>query len=221
LHGFFGQPVAETVLAGIMALKRGINKTVKLQERGEWQGAALRRELTLLYKSKVIILGSGSIGSALKKMLRAFDAEVFLYGRNPERAELTTPEELDRTLSRADIVVGCLPENTGTRHFFNKDRLALLSPNAIFVNVGRGSFVDEAALLEMLQQNRLVGAVLDVTVQEPLPLEHPFWRLPNLLLTQHCGGGTNDELLKKVEFFFDNLRCFQSGEPLLGIVRKS
>ncbi len=218
LHGFFGQQVAETALAGILALKRGVDKTVRLQAKGVWQGASLRYELTMLHRSRVLILGSGSIAQALKKMLAGFDAEVLLFARNPERADLTTREQLDKELSNTDIVVACLPENAGTRELFDRNRLGLLPPEALFVNVGRGSLVDETALVELLQTKRLGGAVLDVTKNEPLPAEHPFWQLPNVLLTQHCGGGTRDELPRKVEFFLDNLQRFRNGESLFGVV---
>ena len=101
---------------------------------------------------------------------------------------------------------------------FNHARLSLLKQDALFVNVGRGSVVDEHALAQALQNRRIASAVIDVTVDEPLPHDHPFWTLPNTLLTQHSGGGTKDELDRKIDLFAENLARYREQEQLFGIV---
>ncbi len=93
----------------------------------------------------------------------------------------------------------------------------MLKPSALFVNVGRGSAVDEEALIEMLKNDQIYGAVLDVTAKEPIPIEHPLWQMPNVLLTQHTSGGWAEENLDKIKFFTENLERFEKGEALVNI----
>lgn len=219
LKDFFGVPVAETALAGIMALKRGLDKLVRRQELGQWVSPGIRYELNLLSRSKAIILGGGCIGRTIKKMLGGFDVDVLFYDKAPESGDLRTADQLDRELPDADLVIGCLPENERTRNLLNRDRLALLRRNAILVNVGRGSLLDETALVEMLENGALAGAVLDVSAREPIPREDPFWKCRNLILTQHSAGGTTDELPRMARFFLENFQRYHTGETLFGIVR--
>ena len=101
---------------------------------------------------------------------------------------------------------------------FDAARLSLLKDTALFVNLGRGSVVAEDALARRLREGRLAGAVIDVTSKEPLPQEHEFWTCPHLILTQHTGGGTEDEMDRKIDVFTDNLARYRNGKPLVGIV---
>ena len=101
---------------------------------------------------------------------------------------------------------------------FDAARLSRFKPTALFVNVGRGSVVAEDALAERLHAGRLAGAVIDVTVREPLPQDHPFWTCPNLILTQHSGGGTEDEIDRVIDVFAGNLARYREGKPLAGVV---
>ena len=94
----------------------------------------------------------------------------------------------------------------------------LLKQGAIFVNVGRGSLVDEAALVNALGSGHLGGAVIDVTIEEPIPLNHPLWDAPNTLLTQHTAGGSFDELERKLRFFEQNLGCYRRGDALENVI---
>ena len=218
LYDFFGHAVSETALAGILALKRGIDRLVLLKNEACWLGSALRPSLSLLHESKAIILGAGSIGQATKKLLVTFGTEVLLYDINPSIADISTLEELDRKIPLADLVVTCLPDNTQTRNLFDENRLSLLSAKSIYVNVGRASVVDEAALIRFLHQKRIAGAVLDVTSLEPLPGDHDLWKCPNVILTQHSGGGWNGEMKQKVAYFLDNLQRYLRGDALSGTV---
>lgn len=174
--------------------------------------------MRLLHGRRVIILGHGSIGRKLRRLIEAFDCRVLSYARTANDAELRTPAELDRALPHADIVACCLPDTPETRGFFGGTRLASLPPHAVFVNIGRGSLVDESALVEALLAHRIGGAVLDVTAQEPLPADHALWTCPNTLLMQHTGGGYDGELLDKARAFLANFAAFQNGEPLVNVV---
>lgn len=212
LAGFFAEPVAETALAGILALARGIDRLVRLQAAGDWLGDPLRAELRTLAGANVVLFGHGAINRRLADLLEPFGCSIAAFGRDwPE-------ERLNNALSAADIVVSAVPETEATLGVFDAARLSLLKPAALFVNLGRGSVLDEDALATCLRDGRLGGAVIDVTVQEPLPPEHAFWACPNLILTQHSGGGTADEIDRKIDHFADNLARYRAGRPLAGIV---
>jgi len=212
LAGFFAEPVAETALAGILALHRGIDRLVRLQSAGDWQGDRLRKELHTLAGAKVILFGYGSINRRLADLLTPFGCKITPFGRD------WTADELDGALSVADIVVCAVPETNATVGLFDAARLSLLKPSVLFVNLGRGSVLVEDALAERLRDGRLGGAVIDVTAHEPLPPEHGFWDCPRLILSQHSGGGTADEIDRKIEVFADNLARYRAGTPLVGLV---
>ena len=211
LAGFFAEPVAESALAGILALLRGVDRFVRLQAANEWVGGPLRAELGTLAGATVVLFGFGAINQRLAELLEPFGCTLTPFGRG------WTPDRLDEALSSADVVVSTVPETDDTMGVFDAARLSLLKPSALFVNLGRGSVVDEDALAERLRSGRLGGAVLDVTVREPLPAEHPFWTCPNTILTQHTGGGTGDEIDRKIDHFADNLARYRAGEPPVGV----
>lgn len=218
LKGLFDRPAAETALAGLLALYRGVDALVPAQAERRWVCLELRPRMQLLHGKRVVILGHGSIGRKLRQLLEAFSCRVQSFARSAWDAELRTIPELDRALPEADIVACCLPYTADTRGFIDRARLALLAPGAVFVNVGRGAVVDEPALVEALNARRIGGAVLDVTIEEPLPATHPLWTCPNTLLLQHTGGGYNEESLDKARSFLTNLAAFQSGQPLRNVV---
>ncbi len=212
LAGFFADPVAETALAGLLALARGIDDLVRLQVNATWEGDPIRTRLRSLTGSHVVMVGFGAINRRLAALLAPFACQI-----TPIRSE-TLADEMDRALANADIVVCTAPDIPATRGLFDAARLALMPRHAVFANLGRGSIVDEAALAAALNTGQLGGAVLDVTVDEPLPADHPFWRCPNTILTQHTGGGTVDEVNRKIDVFLANFGRYSRGEPLSGIV---
>ena len=212
LAGFFGEPVAETALAGILAHYRGINRLVRLRAAQDWQGGPLRAELRTLAGARVVIFGQGAIGRRLAELLAPFGCPVTGFGRD------WSAEALDRALAGADVFVGAAPDTPGSRDVLDRRRLGLLPAHALVVNVGRGSLIDEAALADALETGRLGGAVLDVTREEPLPPRDRLWTCPNLILTQHSGGGTGEEIERKIDWFAANLARYRRGEPLAGVV---
>jgi glyoxylate/hydroxypyruvate reductase len=211
LKGFFGQSVAETALAGILGMYRRIDHITRLQSDKTWVGAPLRATLHLLNKSKVLILGSGAIGLKIKELLTGFQCETTILNSK-------TITQLADYLPNTDTLIAALPETKETIGLLNKEYLAMLKPSALFVNVGRGSAVDEGYLIEILQENKIFGAVLDVTEKEPLPNDNPLWTMKNVLLTQHSSGGWAEEAADKVKFFLGNLERFETGEELVNNV---
>lgn len=214
LGDFYGIPVAETALAGILALYRHLDKLSYLQTQKKWMGAALRPKLNLLHEKKVLILGAGAIGQTLKKLLAAFSCPVTMIRRSAS----PTLNNIDELLPDADIVINCLPETSETKGALHAERLKLMKKNALFVNVGRGSVINEKDLIEALQQSKIGGAVLDVTEIEPLPQDNSLWSCPTVILTQHSGGGYMEENADKVKAFADNLGRYGVGEALLHVV---
>ncbi len=216
LKGFFGESVAETAVAGILALYRGIDRLARWQRTEFWMGQPMRASLQLLFGANVLIVGGGAIGQKTAALLRGFQCDIHTFSRTA-KDDILPISDLDQYLPQADIVIACLPETPETIRLFDAQRLALLKPSAMLVNVGRGSAVDEKALMAQLKQNRLFGAVLDVTDKEPLPTDHPLWQMPNVLLTQHTSGGWAKENEAKVNFFLENLTRFEQGEELLNV----
>jgi glyoxylate/hydroxypyruvate reductase len=211
LKGFFAQSVAETALAGILGVYRQIDHLARLQTQKHWVGTPLREKLHLLHQSKVLILGSGAIGLKIKDLLMGFQCDVMILNSK-------TIAQLADYLPNTDILVAALPETRETIGLLDKKYLDMLKPSALFVNVGRGSAVDENHLIKILQENQTMGAVLDVTKTEPLPTESPLWQMSNVLLTQHTSGGWAEESAEKIQFFLENLKRFENREELVNNV---
>jgi phosphoglycerate dehydrogenase-like enzyme len=211
LKGYFGQSVAETTVAGILGVYRKIDELAQLQTQKKWVGTPIRETLYLLSKKKVLILGSGAIGLKTKQLLSGFECETTVLNSK-------TISQVADYLPETDILISTLPDTFETRGLISRTHLEMLKRTALFVNVGRGSNVDENALIEILQAKRIMGAVLDVTEIEPIPSDSILWEMGNVLLTQHSSGGWIDESSGKVKFFLENLDRYEKGEELLNIV---
>lgn len=211
LPDFFTEPVAESALAGILALYRGIDRLVTLQHDREWLGDPLRKELRTLAGAHIVMFGYGAINRRLAALIGPFGCQLTRFASDWQSADL------DAALPSADIVISVAPETAATTAVFDDRRLGLMQHTALFVNFGRGSVVEEDALVERLRSARLGGAVIDVTLCEPLPRDHGLWACPNTLVTQHTGGGSGDEMDRKIEVFAANLARYRQGKPLAGV----
>lgn len=218
--GAFGAVISEYIIAGILAIYRRLFDYKEQQKKELWKDAG--SELQLMGKH-VLILGAGDIGEQTARRLKAFDTRVagirrVVRGKPPVFDEMATLEELDRLLPEADIVVGCLPETPETIHILDERRLRLMKQSSLLVNVGRGSLVVTEALVRVLQDGHLLGAVLDVTEEEPLPKGHPLWGMNQVLLTPHISGrsfGHSEQVERRiVSICCKNLRRFLDGRPL-------
>lgn len=214
---YFAWPCAETMVAGILGLYRRIPELAVLQQERRWVGSPLRAATGLLRHKRVVILGSGAIGQAVHEQLTGFQCTVQLLARTDPQAQLHSAAELKAVLPNTDLVVNCLPGSADG--FFSAELIAAMQPSCLYASVGRGNTTDEPALLAALRDGRIGGAVLDVTAQEPLPTDNPLWTLPNVLLTQHTGGGQPREDEGKVEMLLRNLEHLRQGEPLENLVK--
>ncbi|MBO2009460.1 D-2-hydroxyacid dehydrogenase [Hymenobacter negativus] len=214
---FFAWPCAETMVGGLLALYRHLPELAVLQAEKKWVGGAfVRNRSGLLRGKRVVVLGAGAIGQALRKQLGGFDCLVQFLARTSPQAELHSKEDLLAALPETDIVINTLPGSADG--FFSAELIAAMRPDSIYASVGRGNTTDEPALIAALQNQRLGGALLDVTATEPLPLDSPLWGLPNVLLTQHTGGGQAFEDESKVDVLLRNLENLRTGQPFENLV---
>lgn len=217
---FFAWPCAETMVGGLLALYRHLPELAVLQAEKKWVGGAfVRNRSGLLRGKRVVVLGSGAIGQAVRQQLSGFECPVQFLARTDPQAQLHSKADLHAALPETDIVINTLPGSADG--FFSAELIAAMRPGSIYASVGRGNTTDEPALIAALQSQHLGGAVLDVTATEPLPADSPLWALPNVLLTQHTGGGQAFEDESKVDVLLRNLENLRTGQPLENVVELS
>jgi phosphoglycerate dehydrogenase-like enzyme len=205
-------PVAEWVLAAILASTKDLAELRDRQREHRWEW----RRSSELAGSTVMILGYGAIGAAVEARLAPFDVDVIRVARRT-RPGVHSANELASLLGLADIVVVLLPLTPATTRLLDADLLARLRPGALLVNAARGPIVDTAALLELLQAQR-IRAALDVTDPEPLAADHPLWDAPGLLLTPHFAGDTLAAERRAFGLVGEQVRRYVRGEALANVV---
>jgi phosphoglycerate dehydrogenase-like enzyme len=206
-RGIFADALGEWALAAMLFFAKDLRRLVRNQDASLWAPF----NVTRLEAATVGIIGFGSIGRAVARRAEALDMRIV--------ATRATP--LDELLAAADYVVISTPLTPETRRLIAARELALMKPNAVLINIGRGAVVDEAALIDTLRAGRIRGAALDVFENEPLAAGHPFWSMENVLLSPHCADHTDDAHDRTMQFFLENLRRFQDGEPLVNLVDKA
>jgi phosphoglycerate dehydrogenase-like enzyme len=231
-RGVFGGLLSEYVIGYLLAHERKILKRHEDQKNKTWDES----DTGTLRRKTIGLLGVGSIGAEVARTAKFFGMTVHGYTRGSETSEhvdkyfhpLESTLESDSKLSGAqtqqqaavlqsfahglNYLVSILPNTLDTRKIVNADLLNALPSHALFINVGRGAAVDESALIEVLNQNKIAGAVLDVFEQEPLPKEHPFWTTPNLLMTFHTSASSVPEDITNL--FIENYKLFDEGKLL-------
>ena len=211
----FADSCAQHVLAMMLALGRQLPQSHRDQLTDHsWHYTERRYDSRLLTGQTVILLGFGAIGRRLAELLAPFGVTLLAVRRQTRSVRgvrIIAEENLSSALALADHVVNILPDNEATRNYINARRLACVRPGARFYNVGRGTTVDQAALLGALQSGRLGAAYLDVTEPEPLPSDHSLWTEPHCFITPHTAGGRHDQDEALVRHFLANLAAFESG----------
>jgi phosphoglycerate dehydrogenase-like enzyme len=227
-RGVFGGLMSEYVIGYLLAHERKILKRFEDQKNKFWDES----DTGTLRGKTIGLLGVGSIGAEVARTAKFFGMIVRGYTRGSETSKNVDkyfhPLESDSLLSGAqvkqqaaslqsfayglDYLVSILPNTMDTRKIVNADLLNALPSHAVFINVGRGAAVDESALIDALNQNKIAGSVLDVFEQEPLPKEHPFWTTPNLLMTFHTSASSVPENITNL--FIENYKLFDEGKPL-------
>ncbi|HEY6403570.1 MAG TPA: D-2-hydroxyacid dehydrogenase [Blastocatellia bacterium] len=217
--GVYDDPCAQHALAMMMAFARRLPESLKAQlDDRAWHWMRRRSESFLLTGQTALLFGFGAIAIRLCELLAPFRMNLIGVRRTvkgDEPVTVITEEQAPEFLPLADHVVNLLPGSDSTKRYFNEDRFGLMKPGALFYNVGRGSTVDQEALLAALEQGSLAGAYLDVTTPEPLPPDHPLWSAPNCFITPHSAGGVFNEQHEIAGHFLENLRRFDAGRELL------
>jgi phosphoglycerate dehydrogenase-like enzyme len=216
-RGVHEASTAELTLTLILASLRGVPDFVRAQDKGEWRGGFR----PALADKNVLIVGYGSIGSAIEDRLVPFEvarvARVARSERTTARGPVHPLTELPALLPEADVVVLATPLTETTRHLVNADFLARMKDGALLVNVARGPVVDTKALLAELESGRLTAS-LDVTDPEPLPPGHPLWQAPGVLISPHVGGPSSAFLPRAKRLLVDQLSRFVNREPLDNVI---
>ncbi|WP_186382430.1 D-2-hydroxyacid dehydrogenase [Amycolatopsis rhizosphaerae] len=220
-RGVFDDSIAEYILGVIIAFAKDLPRSLELQRRHRWQ----HRETERVAGRRALVVGTGPIGRAVARMLRAVGMAVSGAGRraadgDPDFGEVHASAELAAHLPGYDYVIAVAPLTEQTKGMFDAAAFAAMAPGARFVNVGRGELVVTADLMAGLRAGRPAAAALDVFETEPLPSDSPLWTMPNVLISPHMSGdfaGWRDTL---VEVFAENFRRWHSGEPLLNVVDK-
>jgi phosphoglycerate dehydrogenase-like enzyme len=194
--GIFSVPMAEHTIGLLLALARNFPDSVRGQDRSAWVQQELwdkPQHLTELNGQVLLIVGFGSIGREVARRARAFDMRVWGVTRSGEgdrtlAQKIVAAKDLNAVLPEADYALIAAPETRETKHLIGEAELARMKPGARLINVGRGSLLDETALIRALESGKLGGAALDVTPTEPLPAESSLWKAPNLLITPHTSA---------------------------------
>lgn len=225
--GLHDATVSEHALALILSLVRRLPQSLAAQAEHRWadelggtQPLHPEGEITTLIGARVLVWGFGNIGQRLAPTLSALGAHVRGVARSAgTRAgfDVIAEPDLDEALAETDILVMVLPTSPATANALNAARLAALPSHALVVNVGRGSTVDEEALVRALEAGEIGGAGLDVTAVEPLPEDSPLWDAPAVIITPHAAGGRPigaDELIAH------NVAALVAGEPLRNVIER-
>jgi phosphoglycerate dehydrogenase-like enzyme len=215
-RGTHRQSMPENILGALFHIAKPFAAIVGDQATGTWN----RRMAQPLNGKTLGIVGLGAIGADLARIASALGMRVIGTRRRADQAvpyvdTLLPPDQADRVLAESDFVVLLLPATPETENFIGAERLAKMKPSAWLLNFGRGHLIDDAALIDAVNNKLIAGAILDVFRQEPLPSSHPFWKTEGILVLPHIGGGhpTRDRVV--AQLFVDNLGRFLDGKPLL------
>ncbi len=214
--GLFAASVAEHAWALILALLRRLPLFLEAQRGRRWEQAPVGE----LRGRTLGIVGYGNIGRAVARMARGFGMRVLATrssrpGEEENVDEFFARHDLHVLLARSDIVVVTVRGEPANDALFGAREFAVMRDGAWFINVARGSVVDEQALCEALRSGKLAGAGLDVFRKEPLPADHRLWAMPNVVLTPHVAMHVPDRMERCVQHFCQNLRRYCAAEPLL------
>lgn len=213
--GAFGLAISEHMLGMLLALVKRLHEYRDDQHAALWKDRGTVRAIRGM---RVLVVGAGSIGASFARLVKAMGAVTVGVRRAPGQTdpafdEMHTTEDLDSLLPQADVVALSLPETPETIGLMDERRFGLLKEGSYLLNVGRGSVIDQDALLAALKGGRLAGAGIDVASPEPLPPGHPLWQEKNMLITPHISGYYNlrETHDQGVDIACGNLRAFPGG----------
>ena len=220
--GAYGITISEHMITVLLMLMRRMPEYYEMQQSKGWKMVG---DIRSIMNSTITIIGVGDIGHNFAKRVKAMGATVRGVRRNasikPEFVdEIYSSDRLLEAIDGADVVALCLPETVETKHIIGSKEIEKMKNDAIIINVGRGTAIDQDALIEALNNNKIGGAALDVVVPEPLPNNHPLWSCKNTIITPHVSGNTSLSLTNDivVDIFCKNLVRYANNEKLHNLI---
>ncbi len=220
-RGIHKKPMSDHALAFIFSWLRNFPQVLKNQTDARWK----QPPVVTLQESEdktVGIIGLGSIGTEIARKCKALDFRVVAYKRTPAECAwvdtLYLEGQMDALLEESDFVISVAPLTPQTTGMLGKAQFEKMKSTAVLINLGRGPLVDTGALVQALTTRQIGGACLDVTDPEPLPPEHPLWKLQNVIITPHCAANSPKYFDRATEVFCDEMDRFLRGEPLVNLV---
>ena len=220
--GAYGITISEHMVAVLLMLMRRMPEYYDQQKSKDWKAVG---EIRSIMNSIITVVGVGDIGENFARRVKAMGATVRGVRRNasikPEFVDEIYPSDrLLEAIDKTDVVALCLPETDETKHIIGSKELASLKSDAIIINVGRGTAIDQEALIEALNNDKIGGAALDVVVPEPLPTDHPLWSCKNTIITPHISGNTSLPLTCDIviDMFCKNLVKYANNEKLNNVI---
>lgn len=222
-RGVFRVSLAEWTIGAMLHFAYNMRRMIRQQEAGVWEPFTTED----LNGKTFGIVGYGEIGRAAAERAAAFGMQILAIRRRSRLlhgdslvSQAFPLSQIDTLMAESDYILVATPLTPETKGLVGAAQIAAMKPTGVIVNVGRGAVIDEDALARALEAGSIKGAALDVFSVEPLPAGHPFYRLPNVLLSPHTADHVQDFVHLAVECFLDNLRRFRAGEPLTNIVDK-
>ncbi len=214
-NGVHTIPISEQIFAYMLAFNRNLHQAIRNQSQARWDESGRFSEL---HGKTIAIVGAGNIGIGTARLARAFGMKTVGVRRSGQPLDefdtMYSMEQLDEALGVADVVVNILPLTEQTRGLFDQGRFAAMKPEALFINVGRGTTVRTDDLVAALQNGTIAGAGLDVFDPEPLPEDHPLWSMEQVMITPHIAGSNEHYTDRVLDIFLTNLKAYQQGEKL-------
>ena len=211
-RGIHDDSTAELAVGLTIASLRGFATFVRDQDKGEW----VNKNYDSINDRKIGIVGFGSIGSTIARMLSGFSVEIVAFTQSG-RDNTIAITDLDKHLPSLDVVILILPLTKQSKHLFDARRLALMKDGALLVNVARGPIVDTDALVKELNSGRITAG-LDVTDPEPLPKGHPLWSAKGVLISPHVGGNSSAFEKRARRLIESQLNLLAQGKPLNNVI---
>ena len=243
MRGLFSDVIADHVLGYVLCFARNLHLYIRQQQDCRWSPiggeehrttfsagpcfvSGMDRAHRHLSDDTLGIVGLGQIGCEVARRAQAFGLRVLAVDPVVNQAPagvvlLGGAAHLDELLNASDYVVICAPHTPATAGLFNRQRIAQMKPTSYLINIGRGAIVKLDDLVHALQTRQIAGAALDVFETEPLPVEHPLWMMPNVIITPHVAACSIHIAGRHLETLLDNIRRFVTEQPLLNVVRKA
>ncbi len=227
-RGLHAEPIAEHAIALLLALRRSIHVAVRRQVEHAWaQDEIYRRPSGPLTNVSLLVVGLGEIGSRIAELALRLGMNVSAVRKRVGEpaphglAKVRPAEQMCDALAEADAVILAAPHTNSAKHMIGEAEIASMKRGSLLINVSRGKLIDDVALVAAMRDGQIGGAALDAFEREPLPADHVFWDLPNLLITPHTAAFGQDYWRPAVDLFVENLRQFRSRGSLTNVVDKS